>query len=65
MTTATHPAPTGGVAVADPRRFKVLVPIVIAQLMVVLDASIVTVALPSVQADLHISVADRQWVFTA
>jgi EmrB/QacA subfamily drug resistance transporter len=60
-------AGTAGVAVgrADPRRFKALFVIVIAQLMVVLDASIVTVALPSIQTDLHISVADRQWAFTA
>jgi EmrB/QacA subfamily drug resistance transporter len=50
---------------ADPRRFKALFVIVIAQLMVVLDASIVTVALPSIQTSLHISVADRQWAFTA
>ena len=57
-------ATTGGRA-ADPRRFKALWIIVLAQLMVVLDASIVTVAVPSAQAGLHISVADRQWVFTS
>ena len=33
--------------------------------MVVLDASIVTIALPSAQRALHISVANRQWVITA
>ncbi|MBV8297703.1 MAG: MFS transporter [Acidimicrobiia bacterium] len=33
--------------------------------MVVLDASIVTIALPSAQHSLHISVANRQWVITA
>ncbi len=59
-------APTAsGVGVADPRRFRALGVIAIAQLMVVLDASIVTVALPSAQAGLHISVANRQWVITA
>lgn len=42
-----------------------LVVIAIAQLMVVLDASIVTIALPSAQRTLHISVANRQWVITA
>jgi EmrB/QacA subfamily drug resistance transporter len=52
-------------AVADPRRFWALAVIVLAQLMVVLDNSIVTVALPSIQSDLSISVADRQWAFTA
>jgi EmrB/QacA subfamily drug resistance transporter len=50
---------------ADPRRWAILAVVVIAQLMVVLDASIVTIALPSAQKALHISVANRQWVITA
>lgn len=62
---STSSAPTTVGTVPDPRRFRALAVIVLAQLMVVLDASIVTVALPSAQASLHISVADRQWVFTA
>jgi EmrB/QacA subfamily drug resistance transporter len=37
----------------------------LAQLMVVLDATIVNIALPSAQQDLGISDADRQWVVTA
>ncbi|HAN71599.1 MAG TPA: MFS transporter, partial [Actinobacteria bacterium] len=49
----------------DPKRWGALVVIAIAQLMVVLDASIVNIALPSMQADLGISDADRQWVITA
>ena len=49
----------------DPRRWKALLVIAIAQLMVVLDASIVNIALPSIQSDLGISDADRQWVVTA
>jgi EmrB/QacA subfamily drug resistance transporter len=49
----------------DPRRWSILAVVVIAQLMVVLDASIVTIALPSAQKALHISVANRQWVITA
>ena len=36
-----------------------------AQLMIVLDASIVNIALPSAQEDLGITDADRQWVVTA
>src|SRR5882757_7472503 len=55
-----------GVAlVPDPMRWKALIVIAIAQLMVVLDASIVNIALPSMQADLGISDANRQWVITA
>ncbi|WP_344829424.1 MFS transporter [Actinocorallia longicatena] len=50
---------------ADPRRWRALGVIAIAQLMVVLDASIVNIALPSAQADLNISDANRQWMVTA
>jgi EmrB/QacA subfamily drug resistance transporter len=39
--------------------------IAIAQLMVVLDATIVNIALPSAQADLGISDGNRQWIVTA
>jgi EmrB/QacA subfamily drug resistance transporter len=49
----------------DPRRWLALAVIAVAQLMVVLDASIVTIALPSAQHALHISDANRQWVVTA
>ena len=49
----------------DPLRWKALFVIAIAQLMVILDATIVNIALPSIQADLGISDADRQWVVTA
>ncbi|HYA67439.1 MAG TPA: MFS transporter, partial [Acidimicrobiales bacterium] len=49
----------------DPRRFWALAVIALAQLMIVLDASVVIVALPSAQRTLHISMANRQWVMTA
>jgi EmrB/QacA subfamily drug resistance transporter len=52
-------------APADPRRFRALWVIAVAQLMVVLDASVVVIALPSAQRDLHISIANRQWMLTA
>ena len=39
--------------------------IALAQLMIVLDASVVIVALPSAQHALHISESDRQWVMSA
>ncbi len=64
-THATAAAPFIGAEAPDPRRWKALMVIAIAQLMVVLDASIVNIALPSMQADLGISDADRQWVVTA
>ncbi|MFI0895057.1 MFS transporter [Streptomyces sp. NPDC020983] len=49
----------------DPRRWKALVFISLAQLMVVLDSTIVNIALPSAQHDLGISDANKQWVITA
>ncbi len=49
----------------DPRRWLALVVIAVAQLMVVLDASIVNIALPSAQEALGITDANRQWVVTA
>ncbi|MFE0043152.1 MFS transporter [Streptomyces albireticuli] len=49
----------------DPRRWKALIFIALAQLMVVLDATIVNIALPSAQSDLGISDGNRQWVITA
>ncbi len=60
-----NPRNEGAVAEPDPKRWSILAVVVIAQLMVVLDASIVTIALPSAQKSLHISVVNRQWVITA
>jgi MFS family permease len=47
------------------RRWLGLSIIALAQLMVALDATIVNIALPSAQAALTFSDADRQWVITA
>ncbi|MFD8411766.1 MFS transporter [Streptomyces sp. NPDC059650] len=57
---APSPAPA-----ADSNRWKALVFIALAQLMVVLDVTIVNIALPSAQTDLGISDGNRQWVITA
>ncbi|MEQ0563739.1 MFS transporter [Amycolatopsis sp. NEAU-NG30] len=62
-------APPGDMrAVENPhhaRRWLILVMIGIAQLMVVLDATVVNIALPSAQVDLGFSNDARQWVVTA
>ncbi|MGW4893244.1 MFS transporter [Kitasatospora sp. NPDC004240] len=58
-------AATPAAALPDPRRWKALIFIGLAQLMVVLDATIVNIALPSAQRDLGISDGNRQWVITA
>ena len=48
-----------------PDRWRTLLVIAVAQLMVVLDSSIVNIAIPSAKADLGISDANQQWVITA
>jgi EmrB/QacA subfamily drug resistance transporter len=57
--------PSGATAEPDPRRWITLSVIAIAQLMVVLDATIVNIALPRAKEDLGITTADQQWVVTA
>src|SRR3984885_16381535 len=52
-------------AVTDRRRWLILAVIGIAQLMVVLDTTVMNIALPSAQHALHFSTVDRQWVVTA
>ena len=49
----------------DPKRWIALIVIAIAQLMVILDATIVNVAIPRAAADIGISPNDTQWMITA
>jgi EmrB/QacA subfamily drug resistance transporter len=73
VTESVEPAPRVADERADgttgegpyPRRWWALVVLAAAQLMIILDASIVNIALPSAQTDLEISNADRQWMVTA
>jgi EmrB/QacA subfamily drug resistance transporter len=54
-----------GVDAGSARRWWILGVVGLAQLMVILDATIVNIALPSAQRALGFSNADRQWVVTA
>ncbi|MEU2670432.1 MFS transporter [Streptomyces sp. NPDC007164] len=56
---------TADIRLPDPSRWKALAFIALAQLMVVLDATIVNIALPHAQTALDISDANKQWVITA
>ncbi|MFE5114150.1 MFS transporter [Streptomyces sp. NPDC056663] len=47
------------------KRWTILVFVLIAQVVILLDATVVNVALPSAQKDLGFSDANRQWVITA
>jgi EmrB/QacA subfamily drug resistance transporter len=51
--------------IVAPHRWLTLTTVALAQLMVVLDSTVVNIALPSAQADLGFSNADRQWIVTA
>src|ERR1700689_3497369 len=55
---APYPAAGEG---ADPRRWLTLVILLLAAFMNLLDVSIVNIAIPSIQRDLHASYADVQW----
>ena len=54
-----------GTSEEDPRRWLILGVIGLAQLMVVLDVTVMNIALPSAQRALDFTTADRQWVVTA
>ena len=51
--------------VLDPDRWRTLFVVGISQLMIVLDSSIMNIALPQAKRDLGISAANQQWVITA
>jgi EmrB/QacA subfamily drug resistance transporter len=63
MTSTT--STTSPTASPDPRRWWILALVAVAQLMVVLDVTIVNIALPSAQKALHFSDSSRQWIVTA
>jgi EmrB/QacA subfamily drug resistance transporter len=55
-------APTPG---SNPRRWTALIVVCLAQLMIVLDVTIVNVALPAIQHQLHFSQGNLTWVVNA
>jgi EmrB/QacA subfamily drug resistance transporter len=67
MTVAEHPgaAPAPEPKTHEVNPWLVLVLVCLGQFMVILDATIVNVALPSIQKDLQFSAADLQWVINS
>jgi len=53
--------PAGAGEGADPRRWLTLIILLLAAFMNLLDVSIVNIAIPSIQRDLHATYADVQW----
>jgi EmrB/QacA subfamily drug resistance transporter len=64
QTSSISSAPVGA-QVASSRRWWTLTTVALAQLMVVLDSTVVNIALPSAQTDLGFSNGERQWIVTA
>src|SRR5262250_1400406 len=54
-----------GTAAGDSRKGWILAVICVAYLIVVLDVTVMTLALPSAQDDLGFTNVDRQWIVTA
>jgi len=67
MTTETvrDPASSSAADSTDSRRWLILAVVGLAQVMVILDTTVVNIALPSAQRALRFSNGDRQWVITA
>ena len=65
LTDDTRPGAVEAQPSASAKRWWILAVVALAQLMVVLDATIVNIALPSAQADLGFSDGNRQWIVTA
>ncbi|MEU9706499.1 MFS transporter [Streptomyces sp. NPDC047981] len=61
----SHEPPGAAPPAADPRRWKALALICAAQFMLVLDVTVVNVALPSMAADLDLARTTLTWVVTA
>ncbi|PYI66756.1 MFS transporter [Arthrobacter livingstonensis] len=66
MSQTLTPSPGAGSAPAvSSRRWWTLTTVALAQLMVVLDTTVVNIALPSAQHDLGFTNGERQWIITA
>jgi EmrB/QacA subfamily drug resistance transporter len=61
----TQTLPVAAPVAAPSRRWWTLITVGLAQLMVVLDSTVVNIALPAAQADLDFSTGERQWIITA
>lgn len=62
MQTAEQQLPPSASPTAGRPQWMALAVLALAQLMIVIDVTIVTVALPSAELDLHISASERGWV---
>jgi EmrB/QacA subfamily drug resistance transporter len=59
---AASPSSVASVGEADPRRWKALAVLALVQFMLILDVTVVNVALPNIQKDLHFGPTGLAWV---
>ena len=64
MTSPSPPSPSS-VLVSNPNRWKALTILSLAQFLIILDTSIIGVALPTIQEHFDITPTDLQWIFNA
>jgi predicted MFS family arabinose efflux permease len=50
---------------ANPRRWKALAVLSLAQFLIIMDTSIIGVALPAIQQQFSFSQSELQWIFSA
>src|SRR3954471_18287275 len=62
MSTALTPEPANAAEAPDPRRWKALAVLGLIQFMLVLDITVVNVALPSIQSNLRFTPSGLAWV---
>ena len=65
MTESNHALPAATAEGGERGRWVALVVLCVGMLMIVLDATVVNVALPAMRAGLHLSVAGLQWTIDA
>src|SRR5919112_4650919 len=65
MTETRASAPASKVTVPHPNRWKALSILSLAQFLIILDTSIIGVALPAIQQHFNITQTELQWIFNA
>jgi EmrB/QacA subfamily drug resistance transporter len=63
--TSSSPPPPSSILVSNPNRWKALTILSLAQFLIILDTSIIGVALPTIQEHFGITQTDLQWIFNA
>ena len=65
FTSSSPDSTTSSTSVANPNRWKALTILSLAQFLIILDTSIIGVALPTIQQHFSITQTDLQWIFNA